>query len=353
MTLTTRIRKSPTALTLFLILIGGILFYFLSSPLAPFFAAIVVAYLLNGPVNYLESLRIPRIVAITLIFIVIMALLIIVLFWLLPLFIQQLTNLLADIPFYTREIRAYIYELQEQHQEFINTTYGQQILDRVSTETEKLIADFISLVLSAITGTISNVVNQLIIIFLAFFFLKDKDYLRTWFVKYLPGNRELVLNILYDIDKQMGNFVRGKLAVILILWGFTTVAFSLTGLNYSLFWGFLTGLSTLVPYFGPIVVSIPIFLVAFLQFGTLWGLIKISLIYIIFQTIEGNILTPFITGKTTHIHPIAVILSILICNHLWGFWGVVFSVPIAIFIKSVLTHITEAWAVEKNHNTPV
>jgi putative permease len=156
---------------------------------------------------------------------------------------------------------------------------------------------------------------------------------------------------LYDMDKQMGNFVRGKLAVVMILWGFTTVAFSLSGLNYPLFWGFLTGLSTLVPYFGPIIVSIPIFLVAFLQFGTWWGFVKIGLIYVGFQTIEGNILTPFITGKTTHIHPTLIILSILICNYLWGFWGVVFSVPLTIFIKSVLTQVIATWEVEKNSLT--
>jgi putative permease len=348
MGLISKIKQSPTNITLFFILIGGIVFYFFSSPLNPFFAAIVIAYILNEPVSRLEALHVPRILAIALVFILIAGLLIIVLFWLLPLFIQQLTNLLADIPFYTREVRRYIVEFQEQHQEFINTTYGQQILDRISTETEKVIANFISFVLSAITGAISNVIDQLIIMFLAFFFLKDKDLLRTWLIRNLPNNQELTYRILYDIDKQMGNFIKGKLAVIMILWGFTTIAFSLSGLNYSLFWGFLTGLSTLVPYFGPIIVGIPIFLVAFLQFGTLWGFAKISLIYIIFQTIEGNILTPFITGKTTHIHPIAIIVSILICNYLWGFWGVVFSVPFTIFIRSIFVHTRAMWSEEKS-----
>jgi len=343
-----KLKRSPTRVTLLFIVIGGVLFYLLSSPLSPFFAAIVIAYLLNEPVNRLEFLGIPRVVAITFLFILIAGLLIIVLFWLLPLFIQQLTNLLADIPSYTREVRRYILEFQEKHEEFINTTYGQQILDRMSAETEKVIANLISFVLTAITGAISNVVDQLIIVFLVFFFLKDKDLLKAWAIGHLPGNRDLILNILYDIDKQMGNFVKGKLAVVVILWGFITMAFSLSGLNYSFFWGFLTGLSTLVPYFGPVVVSIPIFLVAFLQFGTLWGFAKISLIYIVFQAIEGNILTPLITGKTTQIHPIAIILSILVCNHLWGFWGVVFSVPFAIFVKSILTHAGATWFMERH-----
>ncbi|HWP46236.1 MAG TPA: AI-2E family transporter [Candidatus Limnocylindrales bacterium] len=346
-----KLKLSPTLVTLFFIFMGGVLFYFFSSPLRPFLAAMVVAYLLNEPVTRLELLGIPRILAITLVFILIIGFLIIVLFWLLPLFIEQLTNLLQDIPFYTREVRQYILDFQARHQEVINTTYGQQVLDRISAETEKVIANFISLVLAAITGAITNVVDQLVIMFLVFFFLKDKDLFWTWLTRHLPGNQELVLNILYDIDRQMGNFVRGKLAVIMILWGFTTVAFSLSGLNYSLFWGFLTGLSTLVPYFGPIIVSIPIFLVAFLQFGTWWGFVKIGLIYIGFQTIEGNILTPFITGKTTHIHPAIIILSILICNYLWGFWGVVFSVPLTIFIKSVLTQVIATWEVEKNSLT--
>jgi putative permease len=192
-----KVKLSPTLVTLFFIFMGGVLFYFFSSPLSPFLAAIVIAYLLNEPVTRLELLGIPRIVAITLVFILIVGFLIIVLFWLLPLFIEQLTNLLRDIPFYTREIRQYILDFQARHQELINTTYGQQILDRISAETEKVIANFISLVLTAITGAITNVVDQLIIMFLVFFFLKDRDLFWTWLTRYLPGNRELVCNILY------------------------------------------------------------------------------------------------------------------------------------------------------------
>jgi putative permease len=100
--------------------------------------------------------------------------------------------------------------------------------------------------------------------------------------------------------------------------------------------GILTGLSTFIPYIGAIVVAVPVVLTGLLQWGWPVGALGTLAAYMVIQAVDANYLTPVIIGRETNIHPVAIILAILICGALWGFWGVFFAVPIAVIVKSVL-----------------
>ena len=111
----------------------------------------------------------------------------------------------------------------------------------------------------------------------------------------------------------------------------------------------LVGLSVIVPYVGATVVTVPIFLVAFFQWGFSGDMLQILVAYTILQLIDGNILVPLIFSETVNLHPIAIITAVLVFGGLWGFWGVFFAIPLATFLKAVI----RAWPVSHATDTVV
>jgi putative permease len=117
------------------------------------------------------------------------------------------------------------------------------------------------------------------------------------------------------------------------------LTFGLLGLDFGMLLAALTGLSVLVPYIGVAVVSVPVTLVAFFQFGASGEFVAVVGAYAILQAIDGNLLAPLLISEVVDLHPIAVIAAILIFGGIWGFWGVFFSIPLA----TVAVAVQKAW----------
>jgi len=123
----------------------------------------------------------------------------------------------------------------------------------------------------------------------------------------------------------------------LIVGVFTYLPFKLMGLNYALLLAVIVGLSSIVPYVGAVIVTFPVILVAYAQWG--WGhdFIWVMVIYIIVQAVDSNVVVPLLFSEAVNLHPIAIIVAILVFGGLWGFWGVFFAIPLATLVKSLLT----------------
>ena len=102
---------------------------------------------------------------------------------------------------------------------------------------------------------------------LIFFFLKDKDRIKAYIAGFLPQDRKLATAVWREVDVQLGNYVRGKALEILIVWGITFATFRLLGLQYAMLLAVFTGLSVLIPYVGATVMTIPVALIAYFQYG--------------------------------------------------------------------------------------
>jgi len=103
-----------------------------------------------------------------------------------------------------------------------------------------------------------------------------------------------------------------------------------------------------VPFVGATVVTIPIFMVGFFQWGFSSELLQVVIAYSVLQLIDGNILVPLIFSETVNLHPISIITAVLIFGGLWGFWGIFFAIPLATFIKAVI----RAWPVSQAIRVP-
>jgi putative permease len=176
----------------------------------------------------------------------------------------------------------------------------------------------------------------LVLPLLVFFFLKDKDRILAWFRDFLPADFTLTQQVWQEVDVQMGNYVRGKFWEIIIVWGVSAAVFAYMDLQFAMLLGFMVGLSVIVPYVGAVVITIPVALVGFFQWG--WGSEFVWLItaYLIIQMLDGDVLVPLLFSEVVDLHPVAIIVAVLVFGGLWGFWGVFFSIPLAAVVQAVL-----------------
>src|SRR5690606_21845936 len=157
-----------------------------------------------------------------------------------------------------------------------------------------------------------------------------------WFSQYMPRDRYLWTRVWLEVDVQIGNYVRGKFFEVTVLLAASYVTFSLMGLNYSLLLAVLMGLSVIIPYVGATLVTFPVMIVAFFQWGLTDDFWYLLLAYGIIQALDGVVLVPLLFSGVVNLHPIAIIVAILFFGGFWGVWGVFFAIPLSTLVKAVL-----------------
>jgi putative permease len=129
--------------------------------------------------------------------------------------------------------------------------------------------------------------------------------------------------------------VRGKVVEILLVGSVSFITFLFFGLNYAALLGVLVGISVLIPFIGAAIVTLPVFVIAVLQFGWSLELGWVMLAYAVIQFLDGNVLVPLLFSEAVDLHPITIIVSVLAFGGLWGLWGVFFAIPLATLIKAI------------------
>jgi putative permease len=188
-----------------------------------------------------------------------------------------------------------------------------------------------------VVGVITLLVYAILVPLLVFFFLKDRDLIVGWIKRYLPRHRRIAGTVWEDVDRQISNYVRGKFWEILIVWAVSYVTFYAFELNYAMLLGMLVGLSVIVPYIGASVVTVPVLLIAWFQWGWSTQFAWLAGAYFIIQALDGNVLVPLLFSEVVNLHPVAIIVAILVFGGLWGFWGVFFAIPLATLVQAILT----------------
>jgi putative permease len=334
-----RFLPNAQAFSLVIILLVSFgLIYFLSDLLKPVYVSVVLAYFLEGVVERLENMGLPRFIAVGVVFSGFMAALIYLLFYLMPIITQQAVELVQHIPAFISRVQTQIMRLPEKYPQFINESKIQEIMFTIQKELLVYGQNVLTVSAASVVGLASALVYLFLVPMMVFFFLKDKNLLINWVLQYLPKDRHLSVRVWEEIEIQIANYVRGKFAEVFILWVISYVTFEAMGLNYSMLLSVLMGLSVIIPYIGATLVTIPVLLVAYFQ----WGLSEDHFMYLviaysIIQALDGVVLVPVLFSEAVNLHAIAIIIAILFFGGLWGFWGVFLAIPLATVVKAVLT----------------
>jgi putative permease len=334
----TRVFPNSQAVALAIILVVGFfLITSLSGVLMPVLIAVVFAYLLEGLVKKCE-VKIKRLPAVFMVFALFMSVFSYLLLGLLPMLFQQAKQLLQHTPEIAKRLQGDVLKLPEAYPQFISAEKLKHIIFSVQEEALIYGQELVSLSASSVVGFISILVYLILVPVLVLFCLKDKEVLLEWFMQFMPRDRLLSTNVWNEVDMQLGNYIRGKFAEVMILGLASYMAFSIMGLNYGVLLAVLMGLSVIIPYVGATLVTFPVLGVAMFQ----WGVgsdefMYIAIAYSIIQAIDGVILVPLLFSEAVNLHPVAIIVAILFFGGLWGFWGVFFAIPLATLVKAVLS----------------
>ena len=329
--------SDPQVVLLAVLLVTGFLvIIYLGNMLAPVLASGVIAYLLEGLVGLMERRGWPRIVAVWVVFAVFVLFLSLLLFGVMPLVSRQLTDLIQQFPSMVAKGQQVLMQLPERYPELVSFEQIQEIFAVVRQGTLELGQRALSVSLASLVGLITVMIYIVLMPLLVFFFLKDKALIVDWFTQFLPQDRLFAKQVWGDVDRQISNYVRGKFIEILIVWAASLVTFTAFGLQYALLLSVLVGLSVIVPYIGAVVVTFPVVLIAWFQWGWSADFFWLNFAYLVIQALDGNVLVPLLFSEVVNLHPVAIIVAILVFGGFWGFWGVFFAIPLATLVHAVL-----------------
>jgi putative permease len=321
-----------------LLLIFGFIFL-LGNALLPVFAGVVIAYLLDGMVIPLQRLKVPRKIAVLIVFLVFMACLLVLILALLPLLSREVGDLLQRLPAMVSSGQQELLHLADRYPEVITEDQIRQIMAFFGPQLNTLGHRLLSISMASVRGLIEFVVYIILVPLLVFFFLKDKSTIINWIKKLLPENVGLATTVWYEVNQQVSNYVRGKIWEIIILWTASYATFSLLDMDFALLVSFFVGLSVIVPYIGVAVMYLPMTLISFYQWGFSADFLYALIAYSVLQLLDGNLLAPLLLSEVVNLHPVAVISAVLVFGSIWGMWGLFFAIPLATLVHAVL----KAW----------
>ena len=330
-----------------IVLVFAVILFF-GRPLAPFLSSIVLAYLLESVILKLQKLNVPRIIAVSLVFLLFVTLLLFLIFWVIPVLTTQISQLVQQLPTYLSTGLEFVKKLPENYPTIITEEQAISLTSAITSELTQMGQNVLTKTVSSFFSVISIGIFIVLMPILVFFMLKDKYIIMKWFKRFIPKDSKLTLSIWKEVDEQIGNYVRGKVMEIFIVGLVTYILFILFNMQYAILLATLTGFSVLIPYIGAALVTIPIALVSFFQFGWSSDFAWIMISYGIIQLLDGNVLVPWLFSEVNNLHPIAIIIAVLFFGGIWGFWGVFFAIPLATMVNAIIN----AWP-KKNEVTKV
>ncbi len=326
------------AVYLFVVLLGGLLVVvFFGKMLAPVLTALVLAYLMQGVVTTLQNRGLNHFLSVLAVFLLFLGGLVAVLGIMLPMVWRQTANLVREqLPYILSNGETWLRQLPERYPQVVSADQMEQLVTLLRQEVAEAGQSILSLSLASIPGVLNVLLFLVLVPVLVFFFLKDKDALSGWVQGFLPRRHQLLARVWHEMDEQIANYVRGKALEILIVGAGAFFIFLWLGLNYVLLLAVMVGLSVIVPYVGATVVTVPVAVVGWVQFGWSSEFAMVMAAYGAIQFIDGNILVPLLFSEVVNLHPVAIIVAILFFGGLWGLWGVFFAIPLATLLKAVL-----------------
>lgn len=304
--------------------------------LLPFVVGIALAYILNPLVNIVQRLRIGRGWSTAVVLLAVVSAIVGVFFVVTPLIASQIYGLAQNLPGYIATLNDLVQQALPALIEWLGPERTAQleasIVQFVSNGSELIYSLTAQVAQSGLT-----VLNTLAFIILtpvvAFYLLLDWEGMVKGIDDLLPReHRREIRTVLDQIDRSMAGVFRGQGSVILVLTVYYATALTLTGLNFGLVIGLMTGLFSFIPFFGFLtgfVLSMGIALVQFAPAGDWWFVVIVLFVYLIGQFLEGNVLYPRLVGQSININPVWLMFALFAFGLLFGFVGLILAVPLA------------------------
>ena len=309
-----------------LIIFGGVLL--------PVLISLVIAFLLNGLVGMFQNFNLSRWLSLTLSLLIFFGLYL-SLILILPSIVNQINSLIQSLPNIVVSFQKTLLGMSEAYPDIFSEQDIRSLLLNISSQINNLLSGVLGQLATTISFAVSALLYAILIPLMVFFFVKDRDILLSMVSSFFPKERSLIDAIFKEMNGQLFNYVTGKIIEMFIVGTVSYVVFSFLNLPYSVLLSILVGLSVIVPFFGAILVTIPVLLVGMYEWGLTEQFYWLTGLYFLIQALDGNLLVPLLFSVRNNLHPVVIIIAVLFFGGIWGFWGMFFAIPLATFIKAI------------------
>nr|WP_242466805.1 AI-2E family transporter [Brevibacillus brevis] len=311
-------------------------FSLIKEVLVPVILGLVIAYLLHPIVQLLEKRRVPRLMAVLLIYGSFVLVITIAIINAIPVFTKQLVELSDDIPRLMDWYYTWMSEW-EARKYFLPDSISKGV-DRVIIQSNEGMSHSVSKIVDNAKHSMGKLFAFAIVPFIAFYFLKDMKQLHETGMSIVPkAYRKQVLIVLRDINESLGKYIHGQMMVALIVGVFAYLGYWWIGMPYPFVLAAFVCLTNIIPYIGPLIGAAPAVVIA-ITISTK-TLLLVVVVNLIIQIVEGNILSPNIVGRSLHLHPLLIILALLVGETVGGIIGLIVAVPILAVCKVIVSRI--------------
>jgi len=339
--------EEESIVLLLMIISGLIIIITMGTVLAPVITSIILAFMMQGLILQMVARKIPSWLAVSIAFVVFVGSFFMAMLVVLPLAWNQMSTLFDELPGMLLKGQQLLLVLTERYPSVFNEQQIQEWMVLARSELGQVGQMLLSFSISKLPNVVAVLIYLVLVPILVFFFLKDQQLILKWMSAFLPDKRPMLSKIWHEMNDQVANYVRGKAIEIVIVGSISYLAFISLDLNYAALLGLLVGLSVVIPYIGAAVVTVPVAMIGYFQWGFGSDYTTLLIVYGIIQALDGNVLVPLLFSEAVNLHPVAIILAVLVFGGFWGLWGVFFAIPLATLIKAVLNawpafHMVEA-----------
>jgi predicted PurR-regulated permease PerM len=321
----------------------GVLLYLLAPVLTPFAVSALFAYLGDPIVDRLQRWRLSRGAAVTVVFGLMTLGLTLIVIGLVPLLEKQIARFIDKLPQIVAWVNTVVLPWVQQRfgvsTDMLDPGQLIDVLRRHWQQAGGVAATVVAQVSKSGMAVVGFVGTVALVPVVTFYLMRDWDVLVERVRELLPRSIEpTVTRLARESDEVLGAFLRGQLSVMLALGVIYSTGLALIGLDLALLIGMLAGLVSFVPYLGLIIGGAAALIAAAVQFQDFMHPALVLLVFVVGQSVEGFLLTPWLVGDRVGLHPVAVIFAIMAGGTLFGFLGVLLALPVAAILMVLLRH---------------
>ena len=307
----------------------------ISMALFPFLFGIILAYLFNPFIEYMEKRNFSREGAILLLIIIVFNFIFISGLFFVPILIRELNNLTEMIPEYISTVDKTYDELNERYKKVKLPPLLEESFNKFLKEAENYIINFIHRITEILLSSIPLMLSVILSPIITYYILRDIEDIKRYFLEIIPvKNKNLCKQIGQDINNILIGYLRGQIWISIIVGFLVGTGLLFWKVKFNVILGVLAGITNLIPYIGPIIGALPAILITFLSSPI--KSLGVAFLYIFIQQFESLLIAPKIMSESIGLHPLVVIFALLSGAELLGVWGLLFAVPLAGIIKIFL-----------------
>ncbi len=311
--------------------------------ISPIFIGLIIAWLFDPLVKWLQRKKLPRIIACLLVYLVFIGSLLLIISLMLPTFVDQIKDFVTTIPSTLKDVKHFTNNLIRNISDTFNydlTVYKKQIYTAIEDFGIKMTTNLPDTLINCLKSLLNGGITFILGLMIGFYMLYDFDKVNKNMLKIMPRSwRKNAAELTVRINESLRSYVQGVFLVMCLVFITQSIGLTLAGIKAPLIFALFCAITDIIPYFGPYIGAIPAVIVGFAMDPLIGVFCIISIVVV--QTLENNFYQPLIMGHTMKLHPVTIMIGLLIFQHFFGIIGMIIATPVIACCKVIFAYIDE------------